>query len=334
MKHCYSLDGYGYRLRPIRSTDASFVVQVRREDMERNCYIHPISDDVTEQERWLEAYFDREGDYYFVIESRITGQPEGLIAFYDVADGRAEWGRWVIRKGSLSAVESVYLLYRIAFEQVGLQELYCRTLCENKAVVSAHTSMGELTRGIIKNSASLGGKFYDAIEQYANKEHFYVNMAPNMESRSHIVARRNFKRAVGTFEFHHIGVATRGIEKELPNYLLMGYEKEGRAFTDLEQGIRGLFLTAEGQPRLELLENLAGRKTLDKPLEQGQKLYHMAYFVGDIERAIEVLGASRAKIIAPIKLSAYFKTRICFLMMPNMGLVELIEKAEAPFNGI
>ena len=326
MKHHYSLEGFGYRLRPVRKTDAQFIIQIRREDMERNCYIHQISDDVSEQERWLDAYFAREGDYYFVVENRITGQPEGLIAFYGEENGRAEWGRWVIRKGSLAAIESVYLLYRIAFEQAGLEELYCRTLAENKAVVSVHTSMGELTRGIVKNSAVLNGKQYDAVEQFAGREHFYANVAPKLEMQAKAVARRNFKRAVGTFEFHHIGVATRGIEKELPVYLLMGYRQEGKPFIDPEQGVRGLFLVAEGQPRLELLENLEGSETLSKPLERGQKLYHMAYMVEDIECAMEVMGCNRAKVIAPLKHSVYFGARICFLMMPNMGLVELVEK--------
>ena len=326
MKHRYSLEGYGYRLRPVRLSDASFIVQVRREDMERNRYIHQISDDVAAQERWLDAYFAREGDFYFVVENRVTGEPEGLIAFYGEADGRAEWGRWVIRKGSLAAAESVYLLYRIAFEQAGLRELYCRTLCENKAVVSVHTSMGELTRGIVKGSAILDGISYDAVEQYADREHFYTKIAPKLEAQARAVARRNLKCAVGGFDFHHIGVATRGIEKELPTYLLLGYQREDEPFTDPAQGIRGLFLTSEGQPRLELLENLEGSKTLDKPLEHGQKLYHMAYLVGDIERAIEVLAANRAKVIAPLKYSAYFGARICFLMLPNMGLIELIEE--------
>ena len=327
MKHRYALEGYGYRLRPVRLADAAFIVRVRREDMERNRYIHPIPDDVSAQERWLEAYFDREGDFYFVVENRVTGEPEGLIAFYDEADGRAEWGRWVIRKGSLAAVESVCLLYRIAFEQAGLRELYCRTLCANKAVVSIHTSMGELTRGIIDCFAILGGKPYDAVEQYADREHFYTGIAPKLEAQARTIARRNLRRAVGVVDFHHVGVATRGIEKELPLYLLLGYQREGKLFTDPEQGIRGLFLTAEGQPRLELLENLEDSKTLDKPLEHGQKLYHMAYLVENIEGAMKALAVNRAKVVAPLKHSVYFGARICFMMLPNMGMVELIEKS-------
>lgn len=325
MKHRYSLEGYGYRLRPVKLSDAAFVIQIRREDLERNRYIHPVSEDIAEQEAWLKRYFEKGGDYYFIVENRVTGMPEGTIAFYDAENGRAEWGRWVIQKGSLAAAESVYLLYRIAFEQAGLKELYCRTLAVNTPVVSFHTSIGEKFRGIIKNSAVICDESFDAVEQYADQELFYREIAPLLEKQSQMIVHRNLKRELGEFSFHHIGVATREIEKELPLYTLMGYKKESDIFEDQAQGIRGLFLIAKDQPRLELLENLAGSHTLDEPLKQGQKFYHTAYYVQYIEKAIEVFSHNRAKIISPLKQSAYFGKRICFFMLPNMSLIELIE---------
>lgn len=326
MKHKYSLDGFGYRLRPIKKTDAAFVVEVRLEDAARNRFIHTISNDVSAQEAWLEKYLEREGDYYFIVENRVTGQSEGLIAFYDEADGRAEWGRWVIKKGSLAAAESVYLLYRIAFEQVGLKELYCRTIADNVAVVSFHNSIGEKTRTVIQNAVELNDVHYDVVEQYSDPEHFYTQIAPKLEKQAQMIARRNRKQAVGDMTFHHVGVATKSIEKELPVYLLMGYEKEGEAFEDPAQGIRGLFITAKDQPRLELLENLPDSHTLDKPLANGQKFYHTAYYVNDIEAALEMFQKNRAKVISPLKESVYFGKRICFLMLPNMQMIELLEK--------
>lgn len=326
MKHRYSLEGYGYRLRPIKRTDAAFVIEVRLEDSERNRFIHPISRDVSEQEAWLERYFERDGDYYFVVENRITGAAEGLVAFYDEADRRAEWGRWVLKKGSLAAAESVYLLYRIAFEQADLRELYCRTVADNTSVISFHTSIGEKTRCKHEGIFKINDTQYDAVEQYSDREHFYREIAPVLEKQAGMIYRRNVKQAIGPITFHHIGVAVHRIEKELPIYTVMGYKKEGKIFEDPEQGIRGLFLTAQDQPRLELLENLEGSHTLDKQLELGQKLYHMAYYVRDIEKAIDLLAKNRAKIISPPKNSTYFKKQICFLMMPNMMIVELIEE--------
>lgn len=227
MKHTYTLDGCGYRLRPVEMTDAQFVVDTRLEDMERNRFIHPISPCIFQQEEWLKAYFEREGDCYFIIENRLTGQPEGLIAFYNMQDGKAEWGRWVIRRGSFSAVESVYLLYRIAFEQAGLQELYCRTVAENTAVVSFHSSIGEQTRAVHPKMFELNQEFFDAVEQYADQACFYEIMAPKLKKQAMEIYRRNLKRIHSLFTFHHIGVAAKSIEKALSVYTLLGYVQEG-----------------------------------------------------------------------------------------------------------
>lgn len=325
MKHTLKLEGYCFRLRPIRIEDAQFVIDVRLEDAERNRFIHTISAEVSEQEAWLNRYFLQDGDYYFVIENRVTGEREGLIAFYNEQDGSAEWGRWVLKKGSLAAAESVWLLYRIAFEQKGLKELYCRTIADSTAVVSFHDSIGEMIRIIHSGIFELNGLKYDAVEHYSDAEHFYKAVAPTLERQAKIVLRRQMKRICGNFDFHHIGVATKSIEKEMPTYLLLGYEKEDAVFQDETQGIRGQFLISKNCPRLELLENLPDSHTLDRQLESNQRLYHIAYCVKDIEKAMEAFANSRAKLLSPLKLSAYFGKRICFLMLPGMIMLELIE---------
>lgn len=325
MKHRYSLEGYGYRLRPVRFSDAQFIIDTRHENEERNRYIHPTPLVLADQQDWLRRYMERDGDYYFVVEDRLDGTPQGLISFYDVEGDRAEWGRWVIREGSLAAAESVLLIYRIAFEQAGLKELFCRTVQDNVRVVSFHTSIGEKTRCIIPDAYQLPSGLYNAVEQYAEKDYFYAAVAPLLERQAKMIFRRNLAVAMGGFSFHHLGVATRSIDKELPIYTLLGYEKEGEPFTDPGQGIRGQFLTGKSGPRLELLENLPGSTTLDLPLEKGQKIYHMAFLVPDIEKAITVLTNCRAKVISPPKASVYFGGRICFLLLPNMGMLELLE---------
>ena len=74
-----------------------------------------------------------------------------------ILNGKAESGRWGIRKNSLAAVESVDLLYRTAFEKVGLKELYCRTLSMNTQVISFHTSIGEHKRQVIPAAFEIEG---------------------------------------------------------------------------------------------------------------------------------------------------------------------------------
>lgn len=326
MKHRITIEGFGYRLRPVRVNDAQFIIDVRLEDAERNKFIHKISRDLSEQEKWINAYFEREGDYYFVVENRLTGAPEGLIAFYDEKDGKAEWGRWVIKKDSLAAIESVDLLYRAAFEVVGLKELYCHTIKDNVEVVSFHNNIGEKTRRILEKACSLNDVEYDIVEQYADPEIFYKEIHPVLESRSMMIFRRNFRIAIGDFDFHHIGVATKDFNRELSVFSFLGYTKSSEYFEDYLQGIKGIFLEAKNQPRLELLANIEGSNTVTPMLESGNKMYHFAYTVSNIEKAVEVFTNARAKIISPLKQSTYFKKRICFLMLPNLYMIELIEK--------
>ena len=115
------MEGYAFRLRPITDNEAAFVVELRS-NPELNRFLHAISNRIEDQLAWLARYYEREGDYYFVIERRMNGMPEGVIALYniDLATSSGEWGRWILRPGSLAAVESAYLIYRIAFELLEL----------------------------------------------------------------------------------------------------------------------------------------------------------------------------------------------------------------------
>lgn len=108
-------------------------------------------------------------------------------------------------------------------------------------------------------------------------------------------------------------------------YTILGYIPEGEAFSDARQGVRGLFIAAEGQPRLELLENLPGSTTLDAPLQSGNKAYHMAYMVQNIEDVLRTGSARRWRLLSPLKESSYFGKRVCFLLAPNMQMIELVE---------
>ena len=61
-------------------------------------------------------------------------------------------------------------------------------------------------------------------------------------------------------------------------------------------------------------------------IESGNKMYHFAYTVSDIEKALNVFIKAKAKVVSPLKQSTYFGKRICFLLLPNMYMIELVEK--------
>ena len=56
-------------------------------------------------------------------------------------------------------------------------------------------------------------------------------------------------------------------------------------------------------------------------------MYHFGYLVKDIEKVYEVFTTKlRAKVASPMKESQYFGKRICFLVLNNMFMIELIER--------
>ena len=127
--------------------------------------------------------------------------------------------------------------------------------------------------------------------------------------------------------FHHVGVACTDIAAEVHRLQCLGYAREGGEFVDPIQGVRGIFLGGQ-QPRLEILEPLDGRSgVLSSWLRAGTKLYHLAYEVDRLERAIAFMRQSRAKLLVPPTPAVAFQGRhIAFLILPNQLLVEFIAR--------
>lgn len=170
MRHNITLGGFSYRLRPAVLSDSPFIVELRT-NPDLSKYIHRISTRIEDQENWFRDYETREGDYYFIIENR-NGEPEGTIGLYDVDDNNrtGEWGRWVLLPNSKAATESAWLLYRVVFERLKLENVYCRTIADNAKTVSFHDSSGLVRRSELTNHFELNGNSYTAIEHYLSRE--------------------------------------------------------------------------------------------------------------------------------------------------------------------
>jgi RimJ/RimL family protein N-acetyltransferase len=190
MQHGHVIEGPAFRLRPVAAADADLIVTLRN-DPALARWLHAGAADVAAQRRWLADYEQRPGDFYFVIESRASGKAEGLIAVYDVdcSARSAEWGRWVLRPGSLAAVESAWLIYRFAFEVLGLQSLHCRTVADNEAVVSFHDSCGLTDKRVLPQAVELLGAQHDLVEHRLRAVD-WIDVAPNLERLAALTARR------------------------------------------------------------------------------------------------------------------------------------------------
>ena len=163
MQHRISLTCLRYRLRPVRLEDAAFIVALRTDPL-LSRFVHEISPRVEDQVEWLKGYFKRAGDYYFTIEDVESLDPHGTIGLYNVGSGSAEWGRWIVKRGSMAALESAWLIGEAAFTNLKLAELRSHTLSENRATISFHDSFGASRAGVLQQQVLVRGERRAVIE--------------------------------------------------------------------------------------------------------------------------------------------------------------------------
>lgn len=190
MRHTHFIPGLAFALRPLTLEDAPLIVELRT-DPQRTQFLHAVSPSIDKQRMWIEAYLQRANDYYFVIERLRGAVPEGLVGIYDVESDLSggEWGRWILRSGSLAAVESSYLIYKFAFDILKLKMVHCSTVAGNKAVVSFHDSCGLINRGIQAAHRTLDSGVVDTIRHECTMEHWQI-LAAKLLPQVQLIARR------------------------------------------------------------------------------------------------------------------------------------------------
>ena len=105
----------------------------------------------------------------------------------------------------------------------------------------------------------------------------------------------------------------------------LGYEAVGPSFSDSQQGVSGIFLEGSG-PRIELLAPLGSARTLEPWLRGGSRMYHFGYEVPELRPVAALAEACGARIVSEPKPAIAFGNReVCFLMLRNLFLFELIE---------
>jgi RimJ/RimL family protein N-acetyltransferase len=183
LRHDLHIDGHAFRVRPVREADAAYIVDLRRR---AGRFLNRGAQSEAEQLQWLADYFDRAGDYYFVIESSDGSRRDGLVGIYRMraSTGDAEWGRWLLEPGSNAAVESALLVYRCAFDLLRLERVRCRTLAANGPAIAFHDSCG-LTRAAEELLIEHNGAPSHAVEHVLRRSGW-----PRVHERLEALARR------------------------------------------------------------------------------------------------------------------------------------------------
>jgi len=158
-----------FRLRPVMLEDAPFIVQLRKDPL-LSRFLHEISGSVEDQANWIERYFQRSGDYYFIVEDAHSGEAHGTIGLYEMADDGSEalFGRWILRRGSMAALESAWLIYEVGFSLLGVPSIYTLALAENLPVISFHDSFGASRIAVIGGRFRVRGEVHSAVEHRIN----------------------------------------------------------------------------------------------------------------------------------------------------------------------
>ncbi|MEI6560776.1 MAG: GNAT family protein [Verrucomicrobiota bacterium] len=140
MHHSITLENFGVRLRPVRLTDAAFIVWLRNLDHAKG-RIGDSAQDIASQEQWLQTYFARDGDYYFLVETS-GGIPLGTYGLYKTKSDEWESGRWIIRPGVPAAIPSIALGFEAAFDCLGISKLKAYTVSSNQRVLTLNGKLG------------------------------------------------------------------------------------------------------------------------------------------------------------------------------------------------
>jgi RimJ/RimL family protein N-acetyltransferase len=161
MEHSIQAEGYGVRLRPVRMEDAPFIVWLRNSEHAKG-NLGDSAVDVAAQARWLEAYYKRKDDYYFIVET-LAGIPVGTYGIYNISGIRAEQGRWAIRPAVRAAAPSAVVSLDLAFFTFGLRHLRGATVATNRAVLSLNRKMGFREVRYQPAGQMIGGKEVDMV---------------------------------------------------------------------------------------------------------------------------------------------------------------------------
>jgi RimJ/RimL family protein N-acetyltransferase len=161
MEHKVKAEGFGVRLRPVRMEDAAFIVWLRNLEHARG-RVGDTATDTATQEDWLKAYFERDGDYYFIVETP-GGVAVGAYGIYNADATSAESGRWIIRPDVPAAIPSALLAFDIAFGVLRLKEVRVTTVSTNQPVLSLNRRFGFREVRVERGGTVIGGKAVDLV---------------------------------------------------------------------------------------------------------------------------------------------------------------------------
>ena len=128
-------------LRDATKEDAAFVLELRT-DPKKAKYISKTSNDLKQQEAWLQNYCNDSKQVYFIIFNR-QKEKVGTVRLYDTKNKSFCWGSWILKKGTPNsyAIESALLVYYFALS-LGFKKAHFDVRKDNQSVYKFHERFG------------------------------------------------------------------------------------------------------------------------------------------------------------------------------------------------
>ena len=126
---------------------------------------------------------------------------------------------------------------------------------------------------------------------------------------------------------HHIGYLVKKLERARKAFEHLGYVVEQEIVRDEYRKIDILFLVKDGY-RIELVSPYDPTSVVAGILPRiGNSPYHICYVVDDLDAEVEHLRNERYVVSSePAPAPACGGRRVCFMIHPYLGMIELLEK--------
>lgn len=125
----------------VQKEDAAFILEIRT-DSKKAAHLSKTSNDLKQQEVWLEKYGNDSGQVYFIIFNK-EGERVGTVRLYDIKDDSFCWGSWILKNGTPSsyAIESALLVYHFGMS-LGFEKAHFEVRKGNESVWKFHERFG------------------------------------------------------------------------------------------------------------------------------------------------------------------------------------------------
>ena len=160
-------------LKKIKINDASYIYKLRRKK-NTSLFLNDPPTSLEAQKKWMIDNIKNKTNLDFIIFSKKNNKKIGTIAFNNITNIDAEWGRWISQGNIIENIESVIVLLDFGFSRLNLRNIYSLTNVRNKRIVNFHKNTTAINKGIIKSFYLIKNKKTDAIKFSFNKKMFEI----------------------------------------------------------------------------------------------------------------------------------------------------------------